>query len=232
MHNRRTTPRIRRQRPACCRSTQTSPPICMYGRRPFAALDRRIARKKRGIDPQDAAHVTLSQGPSLTRRKLPAGNGAELPQRGCRSTRDPYSVASMSQPLVDALDEVNRILPHAKQAPVVAPNVSGTQGTGSSDNNKVSVTVTDSRISDCRVKEDALGLDAEDLAVHIRQAVNRALDDHDQQLVAVMQSQQDTDLSQLQERLGEISRQAERGMDEYLAGMRALLNETNRRIRS
>ncbi|NNG18619.1 hypothetical protein HJ590_03335 [Naumannella sp. ID2617S] len=134
----------------------------------------------------------------------------------------------MTNPLIGALDDVTDLLPQANRVPQNPPIVGRTTGSGHCDRNWVEVTITNGRMTDCRVREDAFGLDPEQLGELIQQATNRALAEHEAALVATLQQQQHTDLAQLGHQLAQISREAERGMNEYLEGMRTLLADTRR----
>ncbi|OYO24701.1 hypothetical protein CGZ93_03145 [Enemella dayhoffiae] len=92
------------------------------------------------------------------------------------------------------------------------------------------MTVRNGRLASAELREEALGLEPEDIAKLFPTATNRARDAHDQQVIAALQNQQDTDLTALQAHLAELSRRAERGMDEYLASMKQLLSEARRRM--
>ncbi|NNG18616.1 hypothetical protein HJ590_03320 [Naumannella sp. ID2617S] len=132
--------------------------------------------------------------------------------------------------MADALSESSDLLSTAAEPPENPPRFVPATGEGRSDRGWVSVTVRNGRLASAELREEALGLEPEDIAKLFATATNRARDAHDQQVIAALQNQQDTDLTALQAHLAELSRRAERGMDEYLASMKQLLSEASRRM--
>lgn len=134
----------------------------------------------------------------------------------------------MSNPLIEAFDTSVGILGDSRKSSAHPARPVVIHSEGSSDRNEIEVELTDGRMTACAIREDALGLDPEQLAAHIMTATNRALEQADAATVTQLQAQQGTDLNQLTQELAAISAQAERGMERYLGSMRELLQEASK----
>ena len=96
----------------------------------------------------------------------------------------------------------------------------------SSGHGDVRVTVRNARLTSCVITDSALTLDAEAIG---NLAVNAAMVDYEAKTIEAFQAQQGTDMAEVQRQLDAASREAERGMQEYLDQLRALVDKTKTR---
>lgn len=131
----------------------------------------------------------------------------------------------MAQALRDSAQALTHT-PSGASSPMEAVDVTAEGAAGHGD---VRVTVRNARLTRCAITESALTLDADAIGELVCDAVNAAMEDYQARLWASLQSQPGTDMAEVQRQLDAASREAERGMREYLDQLRALVDKTQNR---
>lgn len=139
----------------------------------------------------------------------------------------------MTQALRDSAETLTNPSDHpegsATQAagrPLERVDVSADASSGHGD---VRVTVRNARLTRCVITDSALTLDADAIGDLVCEAVNSAMADYETATIKAFQEQQGTDMAEVQRQLDAASREAERGMQEYLDQLRALVDKTKNR---
>lgn len=128
--------------------------------------------------------------------------------------------------LTDPSDRPEGSAAQAAGKPLERVDVSVDASSGHGD---VRVTVRNARLTSCVITDSALTLDAEAIGALVCEAVNAAMVDYEAKTIEAFQAQQGTDMAEVQRQLDAASREAERGMQEYLDQLRALVDKTKTR---
>lgn len=125
--------------------------------------------------------------------------------------------------LQDIMEQLQAQVEQSAQGPAEVPAMDA-EGRGTAADDRITVVLRGGKVDEIEIQPLALRLSNADLAEAVKDAVNAAIDDHNERLMAQLQSQQ-TDFGSLQRSLVEIQHEANRAMEAYAHGLNDALRK-------